>query len=189
MFGVRRPRGPLDLTRTTSHFVRAAGHHVCHVIAYRLCSPGHIVRAVGHAFNHIGDASRGCVKALGHRVPNTRRRIGHALSAPWCGRLAGFGGGRGHAGSGHVEVRGFRRTGTAAAAVNAVQRGTVDVRYYVSRHISLGGAHWFDQYRVNDFALGAQTLTTLAKPSFPMLGNVSRPYTANTLMGRLTYIW
>jgi hypothetical protein len=76
-----------------------------------------------------------------------------------------------------------------AAAVNAVQRGTVDVRYYVSRHISLGGAHWFDQYRVNDFALGAQTLTTLAKLSFPMLGNVSRPYTANTLMGRLTYIW
>jgi MtrB/PioB family decaheme-associated outer membrane protein len=73
--------------------------------------------------------------------------------------------------------------------VNTFQRGTIDVRYYVSRHISLGGAYWFDQYRVNDFALGAQTLTTLAEPSFLMLGNVSRPYTANTLMGRLTYIW
>jgi len=53
----------------------------------------------------------------------------------------------------------------------------------------LGGAYWYDQYRVNDFALGSQTLTTLVEPSFLMLGNLYRPYTANTFMGRLTYIW
>jgi MtrB/PioB family decaheme-associated outer membrane protein len=73
--------------------------------------------------------------------------------------------------------------------INAFQRATIDLRYDVSRHLSLGGTYWYDQYRVSDFALGAQTLTTLAEPSFLMLGNLYRPYTANTIMGRLTYIW
>jgi hypothetical protein len=42
---------------------------------------------------------------------------------------------------------------------------------------------------VNDFALGSQTLTTLAEPSFLMLGYRYRPYTANTISGELTYLW
>jgi hypothetical protein len=75
------------------------------------------------------------------------------------------------------------------AVVNTLQRGTIDVRYHVSRHLSLGGAYWFDQYRVNDFALGSQTLTTLAELLFLMIGNLLRPYTANTFTGRLTYRW
>jgi MtrB/PioB family decaheme-associated outer membrane protein len=75
------------------------------------------------------------------------------------------------------------------AVVNALQRGTVDVRYYVTRHLALGGAYWYDKYSVNDFAFGSQTLTTLVEPSFLMLGYLSRPYTANSITGRLTYIW
>ncbi len=75
------------------------------------------------------------------------------------------------------------------AVINAFHRGTVDLRYYLTRHLAAGGSYWFDKYSVNDFALGAQTLTTLAEPSFLMLGNVYRPYTANTITGRLTYIW
>jgi MtrB/PioB family decaheme-associated outer membrane protein len=75
------------------------------------------------------------------------------------------------------------------AVVNALQRGTVDVRYYLTRHVALGGVYWYDRYRVNDFALGAETLTTLAEPSFLMLGYRYRPYTANTIIGRLTYLW
>lgn len=42
---------------------------------------------------------------------------------------------------------------------------------------------------MNDFAQDAQTLTTLAEPALLLLGNLTRPYTANTLMGRLTYLW
>ncbi|HWW82612.1 MAG TPA: MtrB/PioB family outer membrane beta-barrel protein [Vicinamibacterales bacterium] len=75
------------------------------------------------------------------------------------------------------------------AVVNTLQRATVDVRYYVTRHLAFGGAYWFDKYRVNDFALGSQTLTTLAEPSFLNLGDLIRPYTANTITGRLTIIW
>ena len=56
------------------------------------------------------------------------------------------------------------------AVVNALQRATIDVRRDVTRHLGLGGAYWYDKYSVNDFALGAETLTTLAQPSFLMLG-------------------
>ncbi len=73
--------------------------------------------------------------------------------------------------------------------VNTFHRATIDLRYYLTHHLAVGGSYWFDQYRVNDFAFGAQTLTTLAEPSFLMLGNLYRPYTANTITGRLTYIW
>ncbi len=75
------------------------------------------------------------------------------------------------------------------SVVNAFHRATVDVRYYLTRHLVTGGSYWFDKYSVNDFALGAQTLTTLAEPSFLMLGNLYRPYTANTVTVRLTYLW
>jgi MtrB/PioB family decaheme-associated outer membrane protein len=75
------------------------------------------------------------------------------------------------------------------AVVNELQRGTVDVRYYLTAHLAAGGAYWYDSYRVNDFALGQETLTTLAQPSFLMMGYLYRPYTANTVMGRLTFLW
>ena len=32
-------------------------------------------------------------------------------------------------------------------------------------------------------------LTSLAQPSFLMMGYLFRPYTANTIMGRLTFLW
>jgi hypothetical protein len=77
---LRRLRELLDLARTTTHFVRAASHGVCRVIAGRPSSPGHVVRYVGHALNDLGDANRGALKTLGRRVPKARRRIGHALT-------------------------------------------------------------------------------------------------------------
>ena len=55
--------------------------------------------------------------------------------------------------------------------------------------MAVGLAYWFDKYDVNDFALGPATLNTLAQPSFLILGYVFRPYTAQTVMGRLTYLW
>jgi hypothetical protein len=52
--------------------------------------------------------------------------------------------------------------------------------------------YWFDKYSVNDFALGP--FDSLAQPpnasaAFMMLGYYYRPYTANTVMGRVTYLW
>jgi hypothetical protein len=71
-------------------------------------------------------------------------------------------------------------------------RGTIDGRYFVSRHVAVGLVYWFDKYKVDDFALGpvaslAQPAT--ATPALMMLGYFYRPYTANSVMGRLTYLW
>jgi hypothetical protein len=73
--------------------------------------------------------------------------------------------------------------------LNELQRGTADVRYHLTPHVAVGLAYWFDKYNVNDFALGPATLNTLAQPSFLMLGYVFRPYTAQTVLGRVTYLW
>ena len=73
--------------------------------------------------------------------------------------------------------------------VNELQRATVDVRYALTAHLAAGGVYWYDSYRVNDFALGPQTLGGLAQPSFLTMGYLYRPYTANTVMARLTFLW
>ncbi len=75
------------------------------------------------------------------------------------------------------------------AVVNELQRATVDVRYRFTAHVAAGLVYWFDKYAVNDFASGAQTLTTIAQPSYLMIGYLTRPYTANTVQGRFTYYW
>jgi hypothetical protein len=73
--------------------------------------------------------------------------------------------------------------------VNEFQRGTLDIRYHVTARLAAGVVYWYDRYKVNDFASGPQTLTSLAQPSFLMLGALYRPYTANTVSGRLTFLW
>jgi MtrB/PioB family decaheme-associated outer membrane protein len=76
--------------------------------------------------------------------------------------------------------------------MNELQRGTVDGRYFVTRHLAVGLVYWFDKYRVDDFALSpvaslAQPAT--ATPALMMLGYFYRPYTANSVMARMTYLW
>ena len=75
------------------------------------------------------------------------------------------------------------------AVVNELQRATVDVRYHFTPRFGAGVAYWYDKYTVNDFAAGAQTLTTIAQPSFLMIGYLDRPYTASTVSGRFIYSW
>jgi hypothetical protein len=79
-----------------------------------------------------------------------------------------------------------------APVMNELQRGTVDGMYFVTRHFALGAVYWFDKYKVDDFALSpvsslAQPAT--ATPTLMMLGYFYRPYTANTVMGRISYLW
>jgi len=73
--------------------------------------------------------------------------------------------------------------------LNELHRATVDVRYHFSKHFGGGVLYWFDKYSVNDFAMDAGTLTTIAQPSFLMIGYVYRPYTASTLSGRFSVYW
>ena len=84
------------------------------------------------------------------------------------------------------------RTAQARKILEGLQRGTIDGRYFVSRRVAVGLVYWFDKYRVDDFALSpvaslAQPAT--ATPTLMMLGYFYRPYTANSLMVRLTYLW
>jgi len=79
-----------------------------------------------------------------------------------------------------------------APVMNELQRGTVDGRYFLTRRVAVGLVYWYDKYKVDDFALSpvsslAQPAT--ATPALMMLGYFYRPYTANSLMGRLTYFW
>jgi MtrB/PioB family decaheme-associated outer membrane protein len=68
-------------------------------------------------------------------------------------------------------------------------RFTLDTRYFLTKRLAAGVVYWYERYRVDDFALNPSTLTSIAQPSFLMLGYVYRPYTANTLWGRITYLW
>ncbi len=72
---------------------------------------------------------------------------------------------------------------------NTFHRATADVRYSVTRHFTAGASYWYDQYRVDDFAMGAETVTSIAQPSYLMIGYLVRPYTASTFIGRITYVW
>jgi MtrB/PioB family decaheme-associated outer membrane protein len=81
---------------------------------------------------------------------------------------------------------------------NELTRATVDVTYEISRSLHFGVAYWFDDYNVEDFALGPTTLTGIAfppvQPGLPptatnalLLGYLYRPYTAHAGFVRLSY--
>ncbi len=79
-----------------------------------------------------------------------------------------------------------------APVTNELQRATVDGQYFVTVHVAIGVAYWYDKYDVNDFALGpvsslAQPAT--ATPTLMLLGYFYRPYTANSVVMRFTYLW
>ena len=59
----------------------------------------------------------------------------------------------------------------------------------IKPHIGAGFAYWFEKYSVDDFAFNPGTLNTVAQPSFISLQYTYRPYTANTIWGRLTVYW
>jgi MtrB/PioB family decaheme-associated outer membrane protein len=77
------------------------------------------------------------------------------------------------------------------AVRNELHRATADVQYSISKHLAVGGVYWFDRYLVDDFALNPTASLALpaANPALMLLGYAYRPYTANTMWGRLTYLW
>ena len=83
---------------------------------------------------------------------------------------------------------------------NELLRGEIDVTYEISRHLRVGAAYWFDDYNVEDFALGPTTLSGIALPPVQegqpagattalLLGYLYRPYTAHAGFIRLNYRW
>jgi MtrB/PioB family decaheme-associated outer membrane protein len=73
--------------------------------------------------------------------------------------------------------------------LNELHRLSADVRYFFARRLAAGFTYWYDKYEVEDFAFGPQTITRINMPSSLLLGNVWRPYRANTGWIRLSYYW
>jgi MtrB/PioB family decaheme-associated outer membrane protein len=73
--------------------------------------------------------------------------------------------------------------------LNELHRGTLDMKYFFARHLAAGLVYWFDKYRVEDFALDPGAISRIDMPSALLLGYVWRPYTAHTVLGRLSYFW
>lgn len=80
---------------------------------------------------------------------------------------------------------------------NKLTGGRMDVQYYLRPNLALGGTYWYEDYKVEDFALGAGTLnalvpangTTGAFASTIYSGYLYRPYTAHTGWLRMTVLW
>jgi MtrB/PioB family decaheme-associated outer membrane protein len=73
--------------------------------------------------------------------------------------------------------------------LSELQRGTMDATYALGRGLSLGVSWWHERYRVNDFTLDADANPDLVRGQALLIGYLYRPYTANTLWGRLIYAW
>ena len=83
---------------------------------------------------------------------------------------------------------------------NELLRAEVDWTYELARNLRLGVAYWFDDYNVENFALGPETISGIAFPPVQegeqapttnslLLGYQYRPYTAHVGFLRLTYAW
>lgn len=70
-----------------------------------------------------------------------------------------------------------------------LQRGTLDLIYSLRSRLSLGLSYWYESYRVNDFTLDVDANPDLARGQALLIGYLYRPFTANTLWGRLIYRW
>lgn len=83
---------------------------------------------------------------------------------------------------------------------NELLRGEIDVTYEISRNLRIGVSYWFDDYNVQDVALGPTTLTGIALPPLQegqpvvatnalLLGYLYRPYTAHAGFVRFTCLF
>ena len=81
---------------------------------------------------------------------------------------------------------------------NELFRAEIDVSYELAKNLKLGVAYWFDDYNVEDFALGPETISGHLIPARQegeqapttnalLLGIPYRPYTAHVGFVRLTY--
>ena len=80
---------------------------------------------------------------------------------------------------------------------NELLRAEIDLSYELANNLHLGVAYWFDDYKVEDFALGPETLSGIAFPPVQegaapttnalLLGYQYRPYTAHVGFVRLTF--
>jgi MtrB/PioB family decaheme-associated outer membrane protein len=77
------------------------------------------------------------------------------------------------------------------AVTNAWQRGTVDVRYFMTPRLGLAGGYWFHKFEVNDFQTVDRVDGTVRTDYVGslLLGYGYRPFNANTGFLRVFYLF
>jgi len=73
---------------------------------------------------------------------------------------------------------------------NKLTGARADAQYFVRPNVAIGGAYWYEAYRVQDFAFNPATINPLAVGTATVYsGYLYRPYTANAGSVRVTYLW
>jgi len=79
---------------------------------------------------------------------------------------------------------------------NRLDVGKVDVQYYVRKNLALGAAYWYENWKVQDFALDPAIIDSLIvrNPTSNALtgfytGYANEPYKAHTFWLRMRYLW
>jgi MtrB/PioB family decaheme-associated outer membrane protein len=79
---------------------------------------------------------------------------------------------------------------------NRLDVAKVDAQYFVRENLALGAAYWYENWKVQDFALDPAIINTLIvrNPTSAALtgfytGYANEPYTAHTFFVRMTYLW
>jgi len=73
--------------------------------------------------------------------------------------------------------------------LSRLHRGSTDLTYWASSRLGIGVSYWYEDYAVEDFTLDVESTPNLLRGSTLLLGYLYRPYTANTVWGRLIYRW
>lgn len=72
---------------------------------------------------------------------------------------------------------------------NTLERSTLDLVYWLNDRFGIGASHWYERYKVTDFTLDADATPDLVRSQAVLVGYLYRPYTANTVWGRLIVRW
>jgi MtrB/PioB family decaheme-associated outer membrane protein len=84
-----------------------------------------------------------------------------------------------------------------APVTNTLIDFKTDVQYFVRPNVALGIGYWYEEYKVEDFALGPETLNAYSPAnastgvfaSTIYSGYLYRPYKGNNFWLRMTYLW
>jgi hypothetical protein len=79
---------------------------------------------------------------------------------------------------------------------NRLNVGKIDAQYFVRQNLALGVAYWYEEWKVQDFALDPGIIDQLIvrNPTSNALtgfytGYSNEPYKANTFFVRMSYLW
>jgi hypothetical protein len=72
---------------------------------------------------------------------------------------------------------------------NRLQQLHLDVRHRLTNQLAATFSYLYEPFRVYDFAMDPSVVNGVVQPSSLVLGYVYRPYTANSFVFGLRYLW